>query len=70
MSNCEAYNILALSDIDECSEGNFSCHANATCINNKGSYTCQCKNGHEGDGKQNCTGTKLFVKTIRHIPYI
>ncbi|CAB4031234.1 fibrillin-2-like, partial, partial [Paramuricea clavata] len=41
--------------IDECSEGNFSCDPNATCINSQGSYNCQCKNGFQGNGKQNCT---------------
>ena len=59
-----SHNILTISDIDECSEGNFTCHPNATCINTQSSYNCQCKNGFEGDGKQNCTGIKLFMKTI------
>ena len=54
--------ILIFSDIDECSEENFTCHPNATCINTQGSYNCQCKDGFEGDGKKNCTGGKLFIK--------
>ncbi|CAB3978548.1 fibropellin-1-like isoform X1 [Paramuricea clavata] len=42
-------------DIDECSEENFTCHLNATCINTQGSYKCECKNGYVSDGKENCT---------------
>jgi hypothetical protein len=52
---------LTISDIDECSEGIFSCHQNATCINTQGSYNCQCKDGYGGDGEQNCTGTIVFL---------
>jgi hypothetical protein len=33
---------LIISDIDECSEENFTCHSNATCINTQGSYKCVC----------------------------
>ena len=54
--------ILIYSDIDECSEGNFTCHPYATCINTQGSYTCQCEDGFEKDGKKNCAGGKLFIK--------
>ncbi|CAB4022465.1 fibropellin-1-like isoform X1, partial [Paramuricea clavata] len=50
------------SDIDECCEGNFTCHPNATCINTQGSYNCQCKNGLVGDGKENCTDS--FLKSV------
>jgi hypothetical protein len=53
---------LTISDIDECSEGNISCHPNATCINTQGSYNCQCKDGYKGFGKRNCTGVMLFLK--------
>jgi hypothetical protein len=62
MTYCEPYNILNISDIDECSEVNVSCHPNATCINTQGSYNCQCKDGYEGFGKKNCTGKTVFVK--------
>ena len=43
------------SDIDECAAGTFSCHADAECINSEGSYSCSCKHGYSGDGK-NCEG--------------
>jgi hypothetical protein len=59
---CEPYNILTILDNDECSEGNVSCHPNATCINTQGSYNCQCKDGYKGFGKKNCTGIKFFTK--------
>ncbi|CAB3999691.1 poly [Paramuricea clavata] len=47
-----------ITDIDECSEGNFSGCPGASCINAQGSYNCQCKNGYAWDGKQECLGMK------------
>ena len=32
-----------VSDIDECAVG--KCHSNATCLNQYGSYSCECKAG-------------------------
>jgi hypothetical protein len=58
VSNFELYNILTLSDFDECSEGNFSGCPGASCINTQGSYNCQCENGYAWDGKQECLGMK------------
>ena len=45
---------FCLSDIDECKlEGNSSvCHALADCSNTAGSFSCQCKKGYTGNGKQ------------------
>ena len=42
-------------DFDECATGLNNCHADATCTNNEGGYTCACKNGFIGDGKDTCT---------------
>ena len=42
-------------DIDECSEESDNCHANSTCLNTIGSYSCSCKNEDNGD-TANCTG--------------
>ena len=41
--------ILSSSDINECYIDS-PCHANATCNNTKGSYTCECSIGFTGDG--------------------
>ena len=49
-------------DIDECSSHSYSCDVNAVCNNARGSYTCACKPGYSGDGK-NCTG-KLYPRDI------
>ena len=48
---------LDLSDINECSrpEDNDCNDINGTCLNNDGSYTCDCKSGFRGDGKT-CIG--------------
>lgn len=44
-------------DVDECDLGLHDCHSNALCTNTHGSYSCQCKRGFNGDGKDNCTKT-------------
>ena len=49
-------------DIDECSEGIDDCHTNADCTNTIGLYTCTCKTGYTGNGKE-CNGTCLGVHT-------
>ena len=36
---------MSFSDIDECSGGSSSCHADATCQNQIGSYECICNQG-------------------------
>ena len=37
-------------DIDECDAGTDDCHANATCTNTTGGFTCACDSGYAGDG--------------------
>ena len=37
-------------DIDECATAVHNCHANATCANTDGIYTCTCNAGYIGDG--------------------
>lgn len=41
--------------MDECSLNIHQCHKDATCANSKGSYSCTCNPGYEGDGKD-CAG--------------
>ena len=47
---------LFLSDVDECNDGGHDCHSKATCKNTAGYFTCNCKDGYRGDGR-NCEGT-------------
>ncbi|PFX18416.1 Uromodulin [Stylophora pistillata] len=42
--------------IDECKKNLHSCHSNAFCNNTNGSYSCICKTGFQGDGKETCHG--------------
>ena len=51
--------ILSSSDINECNT-NSPCHANATCNNTEGSYSCECNIGFTGDGFT-CDGMLIFV---------
>ena len=47
--------IFFIIDVNECKNATYPCHANATCNNADGSYTCTCNDGYFGDGN-NCTG--------------
>lgn len=37
-------------DINECTANSDNCHANATCTNTTGSFTCMCNSGYTGSG--------------------
>lgn len=55
--------ILALSDIDECTQGSHDCLPDlAACINTEGSYSCNCNVGYTGDGKISCQQLKDTVQ--------
>ena len=48
-------------DIDECGDPSLNdCHANATCTNIDGSFTCACNAGYTGNGTV-CTGTSIVL---------
>jgi len=38
-------------DVNECEGQSHGCHAQASCINSRGSYSCTCQSGYTGDGK-------------------
>lgn len=54
---CECY--LSL-DVNECLRDN-DCHTFADCTNTNGSYTCKCKQGYQGNGKECAKGKKPNV---------
>ena len=57
-------NHFLCSDTDECTGHALDCDVNAVCTNSEGNYTCTCKDGYDGDGK-NCTGKfERFISLI------
>jgi len=46
-------------DINECLDNNGGCHSNAICTNIPGSFSCECIEGHSGDGFT-CAGIWTF----------
>ena len=50
---------MCSADIDECATNVHDCHADATCTNTVGDFTCSCNAGYDGDGTA-CAG-KYFV---------
>ena len=52
--------ISCVADIDECAIGDKGgCHKDARCVNEVGSFRCECKPGYEGNGKT-CIGISNF----------
>ena len=55
-----------LTDIDECANPETSnCGTNAECSNTEGSYTCSCRVGFTGDGK-NCAGNLIVEFAVMY----
>ena len=50
-------------DNNECADGTNNCHANATCTNTDGSFTCACNTGYSGNGVT-CTGRQRMLTAI------
>ena len=52
-------------DINECFIGTHTCHYNAACENEIGSYSCFCSAGFIGDGVITCEGLKETKHLIK-----
>lgn len=48
--------LVHYADIDECSDGNYTCQENAVCSNLMGGYKCVCKDGYERTDNNSCIG--------------
>ena len=62
---------LSILDIDECLQGNHSCHSVATCTNTVGAFTCECNAGYGGDGFT-CNGMSCaftFLDIVHKLQY-
>ena len=42
-------NISSITDVNECLKDDHGCHMNASCVNLKGTHTCECKQGFVGN---------------------
>lgn len=56
--------ILFIIDLDECKESEQTCHSDADCINNIGSYLCRCKDGYLGNGVTCVKGEYWNIKSV------
>eukprot|EP00118_Oscarella_pearsei_P019823 m.212910 g.212910 ORF g.212910 m.212910 type:complete len:524 (+) comp39780_c0_seq4:3132-4703(+) len=56
-NECRFY--VCKQDLDECDAGIDTCHENAICSNNDGSFSCLCQPGYIGDG-HSCTLNKCL----------
>ena len=56
--------IVLFSDVDEClSDSQNDCAESADCINEEGSYSCQCQEGFTGNGRT-CSGILCTLSQI------
>ena len=54
---------MCILDVNECDNGTHDCNVElGSCENTIGSFTCHCKPGFTGDGK-NCSGSVIFLAT-------
>ena len=59
-----SYLFLNFVDIDECLSN--PCHANASCNDTNGSFTCQCNVGYSGNGL-NCSSKNILYWFMQNI---
>ena len=53
--------LILLEDINECKTER-ACGENAECVNNKGSFLCNCKNGYHGNPpSEKCEGKIVIL---------
>ena len=53
-------------DVNECDTDNGGC--DHTCVNNEGSFRCECDDGHTlGDDKKSCLGKTLTTTTFHFL---
>ena len=52
-------------DFSECESKTYNCHQLATCVNERGSYSCKCKTGYVGNGHSCRHSTPRSCSEIR-----
>ena len=59
---CIPHDLFTLTDVNECETEEALCDPNADCTDVLTSYSCQCRQGFEGNGF-NCTGMKFLCSS-------
>ena len=57
-----------VTDLDECHEGANKC--DQICVNEKGSYSCLCKDGYLLYDEHSCQGTEILFSDYNNIMYV
>lgn len=59
--------LFITSDINECTSSIDDCHKDAVCSNTDGAFTCSCKGGFSGDGRQCAGAVSSYFLSIHHL---
>ncbi|XP_041700624.1 protein HEG isoform X1 [Coregonus clupeaformis] len=51
-------------DVDECESGSGPCPSDSTCVNTRGSFSCECPLGLDMENGRDCTRAKTFLGTF------